>query len=536
MGIAQGAALIASLTLLSRILGLARTLVFSQTVGSDCLGTVYVTAYQVPNLVSELVLAGALTNAMVPVLARSAARAHEDDAARQRVAQISSAMLTWTLLLLVPVMIGIVVAAHPIAAVLNPSNSNSHCVRSTMVAATGGMLQVFAPQVVLWGLSVVMFGILQAYRRFTGPALGPVIANVVMITSYLLFVPLDGGRPLATAPRAAILVLSVGATLNVAVLVVVVLLPMKRLGLRLRPTLRLPDGIAGWVGGLVLVGVLEFIAGDIAAVVVIILANGHGDTGALVVFNYAMLVFTAVPAVLTMSITTSAFPVLSASDGDAFDRTCAGSTRAVLLMSLLGTAVVASVAVPTAHILVPGGQQRELIEGFLAFAPGIAATAVMTNLSRVMLALRRLRVAGAALAGNALLIVAADWVLTQVVPARLEVAALALGNTIGLTATAIPLVFATRRIRGKAAVAGVGHATMAGIGACVAGCVAGLALAYLLSSNSKPMDVVAALAAALCSLIAFGVVSFLLDRGDLRAIARQVAARGRHAGHRRAIR
>src|SRR5215469_4859289 len=43
MGIAQGAALIASLTLLSRILGLARTVVFSQTVGSDCLGTVYVT-------------------------------------------------------------------------------------------------------------------------------------------------------------------------------------------------------------------------------------------------------------------------------------------------------------------------------------------------------------------------------------------------------------------------------------------------------------------------------------------------------------
>ena len=57
MGIAQGAALIAGLTLLSRILGLGRTLVFSQTVGSDCLGTVYVTAYQVPSLVSELVLA-----------------------------------------------------------------------------------------------------------------------------------------------------------------------------------------------------------------------------------------------------------------------------------------------------------------------------------------------------------------------------------------------------------------------------------------------------------------------------------------------
>src|SRR5712692_5159399 len=73
-GIARGAAVIAGLTVLSRILGLARTLVFSQRVGASCLGTAYVTANQVPNLVYELVLGGALTSAMVPVLARSAER------------------------------------------------------------------------------------------------------------------------------------------------------------------------------------------------------------------------------------------------------------------------------------------------------------------------------------------------------------------------------------------------------------------------------------------------------------------------------
>jgi len=57
-GIARGAALIASLTLLSRLFGLIRTLVFSQTVGASCLGTAYVTANQVPSLVYELVLGG----------------------------------------------------------------------------------------------------------------------------------------------------------------------------------------------------------------------------------------------------------------------------------------------------------------------------------------------------------------------------------------------------------------------------------------------------------------------------------------------
>ena len=48
-GIARGAALIAGLTALSRMLGLVRTLVFSQSVGAGCLGTTYVTANQVPN-------------------------------------------------------------------------------------------------------------------------------------------------------------------------------------------------------------------------------------------------------------------------------------------------------------------------------------------------------------------------------------------------------------------------------------------------------------------------------------------------------
>jgi putative peptidoglycan lipid II flippase len=87
---------------LSRILGLVRTLVFSQRVGPSCLGTAYITANQVPNLVYELVVGGALTSAMIPVLARSAERAAEDPQERARVSQIASALLTWSVILLLP--------------------------------------------------------------------------------------------------------------------------------------------------------------------------------------------------------------------------------------------------------------------------------------------------------------------------------------------------------------------------------------------------------------------------------------------------
>jgi len=176
-GIARGAALIAALTVLSRLMGLVRTLVFSQSVGAGCLGTAYTSAYQVPNLIYELILGGALTSAMVPVLARSAERADLDGPERERVSRITSALLTWSIILLVPLSVGVAAAARPIAELLNPANPNAHCDRAAMVSTTSGILVVFAPQIVLYGLSVVLFGLLQAYRRFGGPAFAPVVAT-----------------------------------------------------------------------------------------------------------------------------------------------------------------------------------------------------------------------------------------------------------------------------------------------------------------------------------------------------------------------
>ena len=460
-GIAHGATIVATLTILSRVLGLVRTLVFSQTVGATCLGTAYITANQVPNLLYELILGGALTSAMIPVLARSAERAPHDAAEKARVSDITSALLTWSVIIVVPLVLIIIVAAGPIASLLNPANPNAHCVRADVVAVTGNMLRAFAPQALLYGLSVVLFGLLQSYRRFAAPSIGPGISSLVLIVCYLVFVPLNKGRPLAQLPLTAELVLSLGTTLGIAALLVVAIPPTWRLHLRFRPVLRFPDGVARRAGGLAVVGVVELIAIDLANVVGIALANGHGTTGAIVLFNYSSQVFNSVSAILALSIVVSAFPVMSAREGSAFDRTSAGSTRAVLLMSWLGTAVMAAIAVPAAHVLANQPDQvPELIEAFALFAPGVAGIAVIANLSRMMFVIGRLKVAAAALAGSWLLVIAADVVLVHLVPPHLVVAALALGTTIGQTVVAIPLVFVTRRICGKAALQGLSHAAL----------------------------------------------------------------------------
>jgi putative peptidoglycan lipid II flippase len=528
-GIARGAAVVAGLTILSRVLGLARTLVFSQTVGASCLGTAYVTANQVPNLLYELVLGGALTSAMVPILARSAEQAADDPAAKARVADISSALLTWSVIILVPLVVIIAAAAGPIASLLNPANANAHCVRADVVAATGNMLAVFAPQALLYGLSVVLYGLLQSYRRFAASAIGPGISSLVLISCYLAFVPLNKGLPLARLPLQAELVLSVGTTLGIAALVVVAVPSTWRLHLRFRPVVRFPPGVARRAGGLALVGVAELIAVDVGSVVAIALANGRGTTGAIVIYNYSSQVFTSVSSVLTMSIVVAAFPVLAARKGLAFDQTSAGSTRAILLMAWLGTAVIAAISVPAAHVLASRPDQvPQLIQAFALLAPGCAGTAVIANLSRVMFVIGRLKVAAVALTGSWLLVAVADVVLAELAPPRLVVAALSLGNTIGQTVVAIPLVFVTRRICGKAAVQGIGHANLAGLAAGAIGGAVGVAVSMAVPVHHKLDSFALALPAAGGAIVAFGVVAFFLDHGDLRAVlawARRAAPR-----------
>jgi putative peptidoglycan lipid II flippase len=529
-GIARGAAIVASLTILSRILGLIRTLVFSQTVGASCLGTAYVTANHVPDLLYQLILGGALTSAMVPVLARSAERAARDPAEKARVGLITSALLTWTVVIVVPLTVAIVVAAGPIARLLNPANPDAHCVHAEVVATTGSMLQVFAPQALLYGLSVVLYGLLQSYRRFAAPSIGPGISSLVLISCYLAFAYLNKGLPLGHLPLSAELVLSVGTTLGIAALVVVALPPTRRLHLRLRPAFRFPPGVARRAGGLALVGVIELIAVDLASVVIIALANWHGETGAIVLYNYASQVFDTISAILALSIVVSAFPVLSVRQGSEFNKTSAGSTRAVLLMSWLGTAVIAAIAIPAAHVLAKQPDQvGQLTWAFLLFAPGVAGAAVIANLSRVMFVIGRLKVAAAALAGSWLLVIVADVVLVQLVPARLVVAMLALGIAIGQTVAAIPLVFVTRRICGKDAVQGTGHAALAGLAACAAGAAVGVAIALAVPLHHKLEALVLAIPAAGGAILAYAVVAYLLDDGDLRALLTWVRRRARLA-------
>jgi putative peptidoglycan lipid II flippase len=398
------------------------------------------------------------------------------------------------------------------------------------------MLAVFAPQILLYGLAVVLYGILQAHRRFTGPALAPVLSSLVVIAAYVAFVPLGSAHTtnLAGLPESAELMLSVGTTAGVAALVLTAVVPAFRLRLRVRPALRFPPGVGRRAGSLATVGIAALIAQDASAVVVTRLANGHGGSGAVVLYSYAWQMFLVPYAVLAIPIAVSAFPVLSAraSAGPAspssteFDATSAASTRAVLLVSWLGAALLAGAAVPAARLFASHpGQVTQLAWAFVAFAPGLIGYGLVACLSRVLLADSRNRAAAVAMAGGWLIVIVADVIAVELVPARWVVPMLGLGNTVGMALSGAALLIAVWRARGGAALHGTARAAAAGLAGALAGTAAGAGMSAAVPVTGFIPNAIIALLACCCAAIGFGVVAFFLDGGDLRAVVARVLRR-----------
>ena len=546
-GIARAAVLIGGITIASNIIGFGRQLVFAHTVGATCLGTAYATANQLPNIIFDIILGGALTSAVVPVLAGPAARrlgpaghlgpaapdpgagpeaASQAAAGHAEASQIASALLTWTVLLLAPISVVIGLAAGPLGALL--LSGAPGCPYAVVTTVTGQMLRVFAPQILLYGLAVVLYGILQAHRRFTAPALAPVLSSLVVISAYVAFHALGGryttAHRLAALPHVAELVLAVGTTAGVAALVLTVTGPAAALRLRLRPTLSFPAGVARRAAGLAALGIAALIAQDASAIAVIVLANGHEGHGALVLYNFGWQVFFVPYAVLAVPIVTSAFPLLSASGEARFGPTVAASTRAVLLVSWLGAALLAGAALPVARVFEPGnpGDARQLALTFVAFAPGLIGFGLATHLSRVLFADGRARVAAIALVAGWLLVIVADVIGVALAPARWVVPVLGFGNTLGLTIAGLALLAVVRRARGPEALHGTTRAALAGLAAAVAGAAAGATACLALPVSGFLLNAAVATVACGCAALVFGLVVLVLDGADLWAVLDRV--------------
>ncbi|MGI8626023.1 MAG: murein biosynthesis integral membrane protein MurJ [Geodermatophilaceae bacterium] len=521
-GIGAAAALIAVLTLLARLAGFGRNLVFARTVGTTCIGDTYVAANTVPNIIFEIVAGGALASLVVPML--SGAIASGD---RERARRTASSLLTWTVLILVPISGLLALLARPLAEALL---SGSSC--SGAVELGSRMLLVFAPQVVLYGVGIVLTGILQAHGRFAGPAVAPLLSSVVVAVAYLLY-RLSAGVPESVDDLAvgSELILSVGTTIGVVVLALVLLLPLRGTGLRLRPSVGFPAGVAPRVRRLAAAGIATLAAQQIAVVVAIRLANDGAPAGTQVLYLLAMTVFLLPWGAVAVPLATSAFPRLSASaeraDEDSYRKTLAPTAAAVLLGCLLGSAAMIAVAEPAARIFVqgtgvPGADLTvtRLADTIVAFAPGLVGYGLVALLTRALYARGLWKEPTLAVVGGWLLTVAASVVLAAALPDTARGVALATGHSTGVLVAGLSLIVITVRSAGRESLSGLARVGAAAVLAVILASSAGRGLAEVWDGGGALLAVVQVLAVSAVVLLIAAATMMVLARASMRAVLR----------------
>jgi len=472
------------------------------------------------------VAGGALASLVVPVLAGQI-EAGESAATRRT----AGALLGWALLLLSPLALVGALLAQPIMSVLVGGGAGNGCARADEVAVGARLLVVFAPQIVLYGVGVVLTGVLQAHRRFLGPAVAPLLSSLVVVLAYLGFAVLSGEARggLADLPRSHELVLSVGTTLGVVVLSLGLLVPLRRIGLDLHPSLSFPPGVAVRVRRLAVAGAAGLAAQQLSLLVVLRLANDGAPAGSVVVYQLASAVFLVPWAVLAVPVATSAFPVLSAraaaGDQPAYAETAAATTRAVVLITLAAAGILAATAVPLARALAlhaPGTPSVDaLARALIAFAPGLVGYGLVALLARALYAGGDGRTPATATVIGWLLVIAADLVLVRLLPARNRVAALALGNSVGMSVAGLLLLHGLRRAAGPDSLRGLRRAGVAGLAGALAGASAGALLAHALGAHGALASLAAAGAAAGLALVVFGLVASAIGGFELWAPPRR---------------
>ncbi|MFF0371550.1 murein biosynthesis integral membrane protein MurJ [Micromonospora sp. NPDC005087] len=529
--LAGAAALIAVLTVLSRLAGFGRTAVFTWSLAPTDLGGAYVVANAVPNFIFEIVAGGALASLVVPLLAGAVAAGD-----RTAVARTTGALLTWTLALLVPLALLVVLLAGPVIGALGDGLTAAQQQSGTR------MLRVFAPQLPLYGVGIVLTGVLQAHRRFAWPVLAPLLSSLTVIVVYLGFTSTQGR--LATVggvTPGGELLLSAGTTLGVVVLSLSLLIPMRRLRLRLRPGFGFPSDARARVGGLAVAGAVTVTTQQIALIVSLHQVTYGAQTNPGV-YNLAQTVYLLPWAVLTVPLAIAAYPTLAAAraagDEDTYRATLAPAVRGVLLFSCLGAAALIGTAGSIGQVFFSNAATASTAAAaIIGFAPGLLGYGLFAVLTRALYARGATRAATVATAVGWLVVPAAVLLLGVLLPLRDRVLAVTAANSAGMLVLGALLLAAVWRGAGRTALAGATRAGAAGALAAVLAALAGLGLTrWFDTPGGGTPTMVAALGQGMLSGVLVGVVFlavvWFVDRRDVRPLLAGVLRRLGRAGRR----
>ena len=176
--IAKAAGLMSVATLISRVLGYVRDMIFALYFGATGISDTFFAAFRIPNLLRELFAEGSMSSAFIPVLTEYRKKQGEEEANR----------LVKTTFTFIIVVVGIVciigiIFSPAIVTVIAPGFLGSPEKFSLTVVLT----RIMFPFLLFISLAALVMGALNTKRVFFVPALAPAMLNVTLILSIILF-------------------------------------------------------------------------------------------------------------------------------------------------------------------------------------------------------------------------------------------------------------------------------------------------------------------------------------------------------------
>jgi putative peptidoglycan lipid II flippase len=179
--------IVASMTMLSRILGFTRDVVFAREFGASASMDAFLIAFKIPNFMRRLFAEGAFNQAFVPTLSEYK-ETRDKNAVKDLIAHVAG---TLGGILFVISLIGIIIA--PILVMLFAPgyilNNAQFVDQTSRYDLTVSLLRITFPYILFISLVAFAGGILNTYQKFAIPAFTPVLLNLVLISAVFFLVP-----------------------------------------------------------------------------------------------------------------------------------------------------------------------------------------------------------------------------------------------------------------------------------------------------------------------------------------------------------
>ncbi len=286
--LAQAGLVVSGAFLISRILGWIRVAIISIQFGAGPELDAFFAAFRLPDLIFQLVAAGALSSALIPIVAGLLTT---DD--QQRAWRVVSTVTNLMLAGLVVLAAIVFVAAPEIVRVITPGFNEAQ------VARTAELTRIMLLGPIFLALGSVATSLLNAQARFAVAAAAPIVYNLAIIGAALLLGPSMGVTGLAIGVVAG----SLGHLL-------VQLPAVLRLGFRYTRHIDLADPQARMALALMAPRAIGLGATQITFVVVTAIASTLG-AGAITAFNVAFTLLQIPIGVIGVPLGVVVFPALS---------------------------------------------------------------------------------------------------------------------------------------------------------------------------------------------------------------------------------